>query len=93
MRRSEATPFIEAAKNLLSKIETYEQSGTEPIRLEDLQTVALAVQRMVDEAEKGNLPRRESRTRALTRMVVDQWPLGHSLGKAISELEENYINL
>jgi hypothetical protein len=92
MAQLESREFIEHAQSVLRRIETYERSGAHEIARNDLDTARREIGAMLASASMQGSPR-ERRYRTLTRMVVDQWPLGHALGIAISELEEEYARL
>jgi hypothetical protein len=43
-----------------------------------------------DRLRSGKLPDKSDRYASMTRIIVDQWPFGTQLGKAISEIEASY---
>lgn len=82
-----ATKILEEIKKQQGFDEVSRPSG---ISNQCLEAMFRAVEALRKSIEKGTLPRRESRHRALSRMVMDSWPLGTELGKMISELEDLY---
>jgi hypothetical protein len=85
--------FIEHAQQVLRRIDTYATSGANDIPARDLPLMKQRLRSMVASVESGTLPPVESRHAELSRMIVDQWPLGHSLGNSISTLEREYMSL
>lgn len=58
---------------------------------EQLAVVLCKVEGMKRQIELGAAPPREAQYRRLSRLLVDEWPLGHPLATAISELEDLYL--
>ncbi len=85
--------FISKAEALLSQMEVYDTSAGARISSRDLAVVKRQVTLMILAAKEGRLQQRELRHKTLTRMVLDQWPLGHTLGKMVAEVEEAYSRL
>jgi hypothetical protein len=85
--------FIEHARQVLRRIDTYETSDATDVPARDLQFVKERLRNMMDLAENGVLPPAESRHAELSRMIMDQWPLVHSLGNSISTVEREYMSL
>lgn len=85
--------FIEHAKQVVRQIEVYEESGATDIPARDLFWAKERLMNMLKAAESGAIPPIESRYAELSRVIMDQWPLGHSLGNSISTVESEYIAL
>lgn len=90
MKASQSSRFIQRAQHVLRRIDRYHQSGGQEISVQDLNTVRRDIARMISQAQDQTLPPRAQRYRTLSRLIVDQWPLGHKLGIAITELEEEF---
>lgn len=58
---------------------------------EQLEVVLLRVEAMKRQIQEDSAPPRTARYRRLSRMLVDEWPLGHPLATAVSELEDLYL--
>ena len=84
-----ASDFIARANEILALIERYAPSS-EPIGSRDLDAARTAIEVMRDAVQSGRVPDRRFRYRALTRMIVDQWPAADPLGVMIAELEAAY---
>lgn len=93
MLHSDAETFLENAQGVLRRIETYERSDPREIPRRDLQVAKREIEEMIECARNQSLPIKRAQDRTLTRLILDQWPLGHKLGLAISELEEEYTTL
>ena len=93
MSRLHIIQFIKHAETVLHRVEEYEKSGGHDIPSQDLMTSKRGIQYMIDRVRNQTLPPKEKRYRTLTRLINDQWPWGHVLGKQISDLEEEYIHL
>ena len=85
--------FIDHAKQVLRQIEVYEESGATDIPAHDLSWAKERLANMIEAAESGAIPPIERRYAELSRMVMDQWPLGHSLANSISTAEGEYLAL
>jgi hypothetical protein len=89
--------FLRRAGLIIKEIEAmldenYERR-TEKISDADLQDMLSLVKQRRKMVETNQLPPKEIRYRSLSRIVIDQWPLGTSLGNEISELDTYYVNL
>jgi hypothetical protein len=89
--------FLRKADMVIKKIEAmldenYEQRA-EKISDSDLQDMLSLVKQLRMRVDNNHLPPKNMRYRSLSRIVVDQWPLGTSLGNEISELDAYYVNL
>ena len=89
--------FLRRIDEIITKVESilsedYEQRF-EQISDPNLESMLrlLKERRMLVETDK--LPPKDMRYHSLAHIIVDQWPLGSSLGDEIVELEEFYINL
>lgn len=51
------------------------------------------IEAMRSHVRAGSVPPRPSRHRRLSRLVVDEWPLGHPLALQISDLEDLWLTL
>ncbi len=82
--------FLRKADAVIKKIEAMlnEDYGkrAEKISDLDLQDMLSLVKQLRMRVETNQLPPKNKRYRSLSRIVVDQWPLGTSLGNEISEL-------
>lgn len=56
----------------------------------DLTTARSYLERLRELLLSERLPSRGERSAVMTRIIVDQWPLGTKLGDAISKLEADY---
>ena len=89
--------FIAQADGILEQLEQ-ELDPDNPMRNEeiaasDIEAAIAEITKMKTEVEHGPITKKSMRYPHLTRMIVDQWPLGSELGNAISELEQFYIHL
>jgi hypothetical protein len=75
--------FIEHAQQVLRRIDMYATSGATDVPARDLFLVKQRLRSMVASVESGTLPPVESRYAELSRLIVDHWPLGHSLGNSV----------
>lgn len=62
------------------------------VQSSDLELVLNRIREMRKRVEKNDLPPPGQRYRQLTRLVMDQWPLGSSLGNKVMELEKMYCD-
>jgi hypothetical protein len=88
-----AQKFVEHAQQVLRRIDTYETSGAADLPARDLIVVKKRLRQMIDAVSNGGLPPVAGRHAELSRMIMDQWPLGHSLGNSISTVEREYMSL
>ncbi len=58
---------------------------------EQLEAVLRRIEAMRRQIEEDSAPPKHARYRSLSRMLVDEWPLGHSLANEITELEDLYV--
>lgn len=89
--------FIKMANEILEEI-SIQRSIDESLRPSkvgngNLESMRQTIEKCVESVEVGSLPRKESRYRTMSRMVIDSWPLGAELGKRISELDDLYLAL
>jgi hypothetical protein len=85
--------FIDHADALLRRLEGAMRAGESPTPGVDLKYMVERIRRMREAAASGGIPPKEQRYGNLTRIIVDQWPLGDALGTSISELEDEYLHL
>ena len=85
--------FVNKAEALLAQLEVYKTSGGVEISSRDLAVVKRQVTSMILAAKEGRLQQPELRNKTLTRMVLDQWPLGHTLSRMVAEVDEAYSRL
>ncbi|HOT92633.1 MAG TPA: hypothetical protein PLJ78_17590 [Anaerolineae bacterium] len=88
-----ADDFVRRAESVVQAIETYANSNGQEISLQDLEIAKREIKKMISSVRGQTLPSKQARYRPLTRLILDRWPLGHKLGVAISELEEEYVRL
>lgn len=79
--------ILEEIKKQQGFDETSRPSG---ISNQCLEAMSRAIENLRESIKQGKLPPKESRHQALSRMVIDSWPLGTELGKEISVLEDLY---
>jgi hypothetical protein len=82
--------FIEHAEDILNKIETNKDLK---ISKEDLEFVKKKIKYMINSLKEESPTLKNYPYPELTRLIIDQWPLGDKLGSEISDLEEKYIKL
>jgi len=87
---AEAEEVISAIREELGKGRA--TSGEQPTS-EQLAVVLRKVEAMKCQIEEGSAPPKDARFRRLSRMLVDEWPLGHPLATAITELEDLYLKV
>ncbi len=58
---------------------------------EQLAVVLRRIEAMMRQIEEDSAPPKHARYRRLSRMLLDEWPLGHSLANQITELEDLYL--
>lgn len=92
-KRSELERFRTQVEATIRRVELWRDAGDPSVPCEQIDLVLARLRRMQEEAEASELPSADKRTKNLTRMIVDQWPLGHSVGKLVSETEEAYCRL
>jgi hypothetical protein len=85
--------FLSQARLLLSAIERELESAHASISASQLQRAREKVRAMERRVATGDLPPRELRTKTLTRLIIDEWPLGTPLGNALVDLEAQYVAL
>jgi hypothetical protein len=89
--------FLRKADEIIKKIEAMlhedYKDRSEKITDSDLQDMLSLLKQRKEIVETNQLPPKNMRYRSLSRIVIDQWPLGTPLGNEISELESIYINL
>ena len=89
--------FLRRADEIIRKIEAVlsedYDNRTEKISDSDLRDMLNLVKERKIIVETNQIPPKKMRYRSLSRIVIDQWPLGTSLGNEISQLESIYINL
>ncbi len=85
---SKAEEVTSAIRERLGKSE--EMIGKQPTP-EQLEAVLRKIEAMKQQIREEQGRPRRSRYRALTRMLVDEWPLGHNLAAEIIELEDLYL--
>lgn len=86
--------LIHVADEILEEIDRL-LATPKPSREEDLgdRNLDWARQRTLELRERlssGRLPRQWDRRAVMTRIILDQWPLGTRLGNEISKLESAY---
>lgn len=89
--------FLRKADEIIKKIEAmldedYEKRAGKISDL-DLRDMLNLVRERKKIVETDQLPPKSMRYRSLSRIVIDQWPLGTLLGNDISELDTYYVNL
>lgn len=89
--------FLRRIDEIITKVESilsedYEQRF-EQISDPNLESMLRLLKERRMLVEKDKLPPKDMRYHSLAHIIVDQWPLGSSLGDEIVELEEFYINL
>ena len=89
--------FLAKAEEVMSDIQTellksQLSPGKRPTQ-EQLEVVLRRVEAMKRQIEEGLAPPKEARYRRLGRLLVDEWPLGHSLAIEISKLEDLFLRL
>jgi len=86
--------FIAGADALVRRIEMMMASISETsVTTSQLEFALNEVRRMRSAVESGQLPPREARDAILARVIVDTWPLGHKVGRLITEVEDEYRGL
>jgi hypothetical protein len=94
MTSAERIRFIANADALARRIEMMRTSDSEAaVTSSQLEFALGEVRRMRSAVNSDQLAPREARGAVLTRVIVDTWPLGHKIGRAITELEEEYRRL
>lgn len=93
MNHTPNSKFIEHAEKVLASIDQYSRLGGAEVTREQLETAKGLIQKMIQIVINNQLPPKANRSKLLTRIIVDEWPLGHSLGSSISKLEEEYTRL
>jgi hypothetical protein len=89
--------FVRKANAIIKRIEAMLEDDYEKrvdkLSDSDLKDMLSLVKQRKEMVETNQLPPKNIRYRSLSRIVIDQWPLGTSLGNDISELDTYYINL
>jgi len=85
--------FLQHAEQVLRQIDIYESSGATEIVSKDIKFVRQKIHIMINYVRGNEMPEKNRRYPELSRMIVDQWPLGHTLSNAISTLEREYMLL
>ncbi len=89
--------FLRRADEVIRKIEAmlaenYDDRA-EKISDSDLKDMLNLIKERKEMVTNNQMPPKNLRYRSLSRIVIDQWPLGTSLGNEVSELESYYVNL
>lgn len=87
---SDVEQFIQRARQLIDDLQSTE-IPPEVARNRDY--VLGKLRKMVEEAETSTLPLPSARVPHLTRLVVDQWPLGDHLSNEVGAVEGLYRKL
>lgn len=77
-----ADRFLTNAERVLGDIRAYAQSPNGEIPASQLAYMVEQIERMKEAALSENLPPKVDRYHVLSRMILDAWPLGTSLGNA-----------
>lgn len=93
MKKSSPSEFVAHAEQVLRRIDMYVQSGDTAIPKVHIEHMIPRIKKMQEAAANARLPPKEVRYKELTHMINDEWPLGHSLGNTIAELEDEYTRL
>lgn len=88
--------FLEEASSLIEEInEEIEKPKPErdvDVQISDLDLVLTRIYEMRKRVESDKLPPHNQRHKQLTRLIMDQWPLGTSLGNRVMKLEKAYCD-
>jgi len=89
--------FLKRADEIIKKLESILDEDYED-RIEKISDCNLkSMLRLINErkmmVETNKLPPRDIRYHSLAHIIIDQWPLGTSLGDEIIELEDYYVTL
>jgi hypothetical protein len=77
------------AESALDSILEYQRDAKGEISHADLEVARTSVMRMPSDARNSAIGLDET-GRSLTRLIVDQWPLGDALGIKLATLEQAY---
>jgi hypothetical protein len=82
-------------KLLLERLdnEIVKPESMKDIERRSIEVVSRKIKERLKQVTENNLPRRDVRYKEITRIIVDEWPLGSELGIAISEWENLYCEL
>ena len=88
---------VQMLDNMISEImaqleidETQRQSGINDF---NLQNMLKHLGNIRSNLRQGLLPPKNFRSRNLSRLVLDSWPLGTGLGKSISDFETYFLSI
>ena len=93
MKKSSPSEFVAHAEQVLRRIDMYIGSGDVVLPKKQVEYMVQRIKKMKEAAADARLPSKEERYKNLTHMISDSWPLNHSLGNAIAELEDEYTRL
>ena len=91
--RTKNAKVVTEGKLLLVALKASGEVENSGIARKSLDTVTALISERLALVESNSLPNRKERLAELTRLVVDEWPLGFVLGKRVSMWEEMYRNL
>lgn len=83
--------LIEEGRRLLERLQevTFDVDKYQ-ISVSSAKTASNIIDKCLDQLEKDSLPDKTRRLPELTRLVIDEWPLGSELGKEITFWEDAY---
>ncbi len=82
-----------AYNEVVEDVARQENAGAGGIEHRQLLYCKVALQRMMDQLESGQLPPEEERENGIGRMISDSWPFNSALGKLLLEAEQRYRGL
>lgn len=89
--------FFRKADRIIKEIEDElkidEKKRSSNITTKDLENMLKKIKEMKTSIGKRSASKNNKKYSSLRRLIIDQWPLGTTLGKEISELEDLYKNL
>jgi len=88
--------FLVEVEELASELRrALERGSVEPPEptSEQIQAVLNRIRSMERQVREETLPPRSRRDRILTRLMMDEWPLGHPLASRTMRVEDLYVNL
>lgn len=93
MKISSPNEFVAHAEHVLRRIDMYISSGDTILPKTQVEYMAQRIKQMKEAAAGARLPPKGERYKNLTHLITDSWPLNHSLGNTIAELEDEYTQI
>ena len=85
--------FLIQAKTLIQQFESYVPVGDEVLDSRQIIYAIRTVKQMIHWVLNDAVPPRRMRHMVLTRMALDEWPIGHPFSRGVNKIEEAFLGL